>query len=113
MKGKSGFGTKPTQDLTVRTEWKTPDIWLRKVFDISKAKLPKHPVLHIFYDDIAHVYINGKKLDNVFDPYQTSYSAHDIDSKLFKSGQNIIAIQCHQSWGGQGLDVGIYETKHQ
>ena len=111
-KGKAGFGTVNTMDLTVRTEWKTPDIWIRKEFDIPEHKIPKHPVLFIFYDDIAHVFINGKKLDNVFDPYQTSYSAHDIDPKLLKPGKNTIAIHCHQLWGGQGIDAGIYETKY-
>ena len=96
--------------MTVRTQWKTPDIWLRKEFEISDKKLPKHPILHIFYDDIAQVYINGVKLDNVFDPFQTSYSAHDIDHKLFKSGKNLIAIHCHHLKAKQGIDAGIYET---
>ena len=112
MKGKSGFGIK-TQDLTVRTEWKTSDIWLRKEFEISDKNLPKNPILHIFYDDMAEVYINGHRIDNnEFNPFQTSYAAYDIDTKLFKSGNNIIAIHCNNKIGGQGIDAGIYDIKY-
>jgi len=110
-KGKAGFGALKTPDITIHTEWTSPDIWLRKEFDIKET--PKHPVLHIFYDDIAKVYINGIQIDNgMFDPYQDSYSAHDIDSKLFKVGKNVIAIHCHQIYGGQGIDAGILDISY-
>lgn len=112
LKGKAGFGTHGTQDLTVRTEWKTNDIWLRKEFSIVETNFPKHPVLHIFYDDTALVYINGQKVNAKFDPYQTSYSAHDLQTNQLKSGKNVIAIHVHQLWGGQGIDVGIYDTEY-
>jgi len=112
-KGKAGFGAGKTSDITIHTEWNTPDIWLRKEFEIPAGKLPKHPVLHIFYDDIAKVYINGIEVDNgQFDPYQTAYAAFDIDSKVFKEGKNSIAIHCHQIGGGQGIDAGIIDVSY-
>jgi phage terminase large subunit-like protein len=69
---------------------------MRKEFEITAAKLPKNPVLYIFYDESAKVYINGIQIDNKqFDRIQTTYSAYDIDSKLFKEDQNVIAIHRH------------------
>jgi hypothetical protein len=113
-KGKAGFGALKTPDITIHTEWTTPDIWMRKEFEIPDGKLPKNPVLHIFYDDIAKVYINGIQVDNnEFDPYQTAYAAHDIDPKLFKVGKNVIAIHCHQIIGGQGIDAGIIDVSYE
>jgi hypothetical protein len=32
-KDKTGFGKGVTREVTVRTEWSTPDIWLRKEFE--------------------------------------------------------------------------------
>jgi len=112
-KGKAGFGKGVTREVTIRTEWSTPDIWLRKEFEIPAGKLPRHTVLDIFYDDIAKVYINGVQVDNnEFDPNQMAFSAHDIDPKLFKVGKNIIAIHCHQLTGGQGIDAGIIDVNY-
>jgi beta-galactosidase len=112
-KGKAGFGKGVTGEVTIRTEWSTPDIWLRKEFEIPDGKLPRHPVLDIFYDDIAQVYINGVQVDNSqFDPKQIAFSAHDIYPKLFKVGKNLIAIHCHQLTGGQGIDAGIIDVNY-
>lgn len=110
-KGNAGFGTSGTPKITIHTTWNTSEIWLRKKFDIAEGKLPKHPVLHIFYDDIAHVYINEMQVDNhKFDPYQVAYSAWDFDPKALKVGQNVIAIHTIQKDGGQGIDCGILDV---
>ncbi len=109
-KGMSGFGTKGTPDIRINTEWNTTDIWLRKKFVIETGKLPKHVVLHLFYDDIAQVFINGIKVDNgLFDPFISRYAAFDVDPHAFKVGDNVIAVHCHQLIGSQGIDVGVLE----
>ncbi len=113
-KGKVGFGGQKPPDLTINTQWTTPDIWIRKEFEIPDGKLPKNPVLYIFYDDIAKVYINGIQVDNnQFDHFLTTYAAHDIDPKLFKAGKNVIAIHCHQIGGDQGIDAGIIDVSYE
>jgi len=116
-KGMAGFGGGKVPEITIHTEWLTPDIWLRKEFEIPDGKLPKHPVLDIFYDDIAKVYLNGVEIDNnQFNPYQTGYAAHDIDPKHFKVGKNVIAIHCHQNdqnGDGQGIDAGIIDISYE
>jgi hypothetical protein len=60
---------------------------MRKEFEIT-AKLVKNPVLYIFYGESAKVYINGIQIDKKkFNRFQTTYSAHGIDPKLFKEGK--------------------------
>ena len=56
--GPGGFGEKSTPGTTVRTEWKTPDIWLRRTFELPSGK---HEGLHlaIHHDEDAEVYLNG------------------------------------------------------
>jgi hypothetical protein len=111
-KGMAGFG-RGNADITINTEWYTPDIWMRKEFELPDGKLPINPVLHIFYDDIAKVYINGIQVDNnQFDPFQMAYAANDIDPKVFKIGKNVIAIHCHNIEGDQGIDVGIIDVSY-
>ncbi len=48
--GPAGFGTAGTPGAVVRTEWKTPQIWLRREFTLPDAPL-KSPALLIHYDD--------------------------------------------------------------
>ncbi len=86
-KGKARFGARMPPDLTIHTQWTTNDIQMRKEFEMT-AKLRKNPVLYIFYDESAKVYINDIQIDNKqFNRFQTTYSAHDIDPKLFKEGK--------------------------
>ena len=46
--------------------------------------------------------------------YNTSYqhiSLPEARRAALKSGQNIIAVHCHQTVGGQNIDVGIVKVK--
>ena len=55
------------------------------------------------------MFINGKPLLKR-SGYQTSYE--DIlltpeQKSLFQEGSNLLAVSCHQSSGGQGIDLGL------
>ncbi len=106
--GKGGFGTRETPNTKVATEWKTPDIWLRREFQL--ASLPKgQVVLRLFHDDDTEVFLNGVKIVEVKN-YVTGYTDFMIpQAGLIKSGRNIIAIHCHQNTGGQYIDARIVE----
>src|SRR5438093_317333 len=56
--GPGGFGEKSTPGTTVRTDWKTADIWLRRTFELPASK---HEGLHfaIHHDEDAEIYLNG------------------------------------------------------
>lgn len=107
-----GFGTKGTPGTVVRTEWKTPDIWLRRTFELKE--LPKGEVmLRIHHDEDAEVFINGVLAAKVTG-FTTDYVEVPLTAEgrnALKAGANTIAVHCHQTGGGQYIDVGLVEVK--
>jgi hypothetical protein len=108
--GEGGFGTAMTPGSHVRTEWKTDDIWLRR--DAELKEIPTGEVmLRIHHDEDAEVYINGV-LATKTTGYITDYTVLPLTAegrKALKAGKNVIAVHCHQTTGGQYIDVGIVE----
>ena len=105
--GPGGFGSKGTPGITVRTEWKTSDIWLRRSFDLAEP--PAGPMLKLYHDEDAEVFINGRQAASA-GGYTTGYTLLPLsDPAALKPGKNVLAVHCHQTGGGQGIDVGIVE----
>jgi hypothetical protein len=106
--GDGGFGTAMTPGAVVRTEWKSADIWLRRGFELKEV--PKGEVmLRIHHDEDAEVYVNGIFAARV-SGFTTEYVEVPLTAagrKALKAGQNVIAIHCHQTGGGQYIDVGL------
>jgi hypothetical protein len=114
QKGLGGFGTEGTPGSVVRTEWKTSDIWLRRTFEL-RGGVPKEPHLEIHHDENAEVYINGV-LAAKLTGYTTSYvliPISDAARKALKVGQNMFALHCHQTGGGQYIDAGLVDVVEQ
>ena len=106
--GPGGFGTKGTPGAVVRTEWKTADIWLRRQFDWPSDKIAK-PELMVHHDEDVEVYINGVlagKADGFISDYEEMIMTPEGLATL-KPGKNVFAVHCHQTQGGQYIDVGI------
>src|SRR5207302_9051035 len=57
--GPAGFGTKGTPGAVVRTEWNTPDIWIRRSFELSDKQSLENLHLMMHHDEDAEVYLNG------------------------------------------------------
>lgn len=110
--GDAGFGTKITPNTSVRTEWKTPDIWIRRSFDLTAD--PKGEVLlRVFHDEDTEIYINGV-LAATRKGFVTGYGEVPISAearKALKVGTNVLAAHCKQTGGGQYIDVGVVEIK--
>ncbi len=106
-----GFGEPTTPGSKVRTEWKTPDIWLRRVVKLPKgATTGRGYAVSIHHDEDAEIYLNGKLVAAV-KGYVTEYVTLPIDDKAvaaaLKEGENVLAVHCHQTGGGQYIDVGL------
>ena len=108
--GKGGFGTDGTPGSVVRTAWAKPEIWLRRDFDVAD-KTFADPSLLIHHDEDAEVYLNGKLIAKL-EGYTTDYVQVPLREKAkaaLKRGINHIAVHCHQTGGGQYIDVGLIE----
>ena len=109
--GKSGFGTEGTPGAIISTVWSTPDIWMRREVDIPAEKL-KNLELWIHHDEDAEIYINGvagaHPKGYVSDYFNRPPNAAGIAA--LKPGKNLIAVHCHQTGGGQYIDVGFVEV---
>ncbi len=111
QEGPAGFGATTAPGATVRTEWKSPDIWLRRQFKIGEIGADQSDLLNLllFHDDDAEIYINGI-LAGSYPGNNRQYEPLPISAAARASlvaGENIIAIHCHQIRGGQFIDVGL------
>ncbi len=106
--GKGGFGTENTPGAVVRTKWDSSDIWLRRSFDLG-GSVPPELHLSIHHDEDARVYINGTLVADV-KGYTTGYVQLPLGEKAraaLRPNLNRLAVYCHQTGGGQYIDVGL------
>lgn len=110
--GKSGFGRGNPPNSKVRTEWQGSDIWLRREVTMP-SNIPASVGLSIYHDEDVQVYINGVLAASA-GGFVTEYSLVPLSpagKAALKPGKNIIAVHCHQTSGGQYIDLGIVEVK--
>ncbi len=113
QEGPGGFGTEGTPGAAVHTVWKTDDIWLRRKFTMPSGKFDNLQ-LYVHHDEDVEIYINGV-LAGSQSGYISEYMPLDMAPaalKLLKAGAQItLAAHCHQTVGGQYIDVGLAEVK--
>ncbi|MCA9086101.1 MAG: glycoside hydrolase family 2, partial [Planctomycetaceae bacterium] len=110
--GFGGFGERSTPGSRVGTEWTTPDIWLRRTVELKKV--PAKPALLLHHDENLQVFINGTEVVSLTG-YITEYKVVPLDQKAaatLKEGSNLLAVHCHQTGGGQFVDVHIIDADH-
>jgi hypothetical protein len=108
--GSSGFGTDGTPGAVIGTPWSTGDIWLRRNFELTATDL-QSPHLSVHHDEDAEVFINGTQVAQL-KGYTTGYTLDPLDAKgrgALRKGVNTLAVHCHQTKGGQFIDVGIVD----
>ena len=104
--GLAPFGREPSH--TIRTEWTTGDIYLRKTFEYAGGDL-KNGAVVICHDEDSEVYVNGQKILGVTEyigHYQL-YRVTDLLKKTLKKGANTLAVHTHQKVGGQYIDLAL------
>jgi len=109
-RGPGGFGTQGTPGTTIRTEWNTQDVWLRRT--VTLGKVPDGDLfLRIHHDEDAEIFINGV-LAAAVQGYVTEYVEVPLlpaAKAALREGDNLVAVHCRQTGGGQSIDVGIVE----
>ena len=106
--GQSGFGDGKTPGGTVNTKWTTPDIWLRRTIDLP-ANLPDNLHLLVLHDEDVEIYLNGV-LAAKRSGYRRQYEPVAIKPEArgaLREGENVLAVHCRQTRGGQYVDVGL------
>jgi hypothetical protein len=106
--GPGGIGARGTPGAVVRTEWKTPDIWTRRSFEMPD-KWPADVRLRLHHDDDVEVYVNGVLAVQV-KGHTNDYAVFRMRPEAMaalKPGKNHFAVHCHQNRGGQYIDVGL------
>jgi hypothetical protein len=107
--GLAGFGTPGTVGAIVNTRWDTADIWLRREVTIPEANC-SNLQFYLHHDEDVEVYVNGV-LAATEAGFTTSYVPLEIRSQarsLLQPGATVtLAVHCHQTVGGQNVDVGL------
>lgn len=106
-KGQAGFGNAP--NLIAHTPWTTSDIWIRRTLTVP-ADVSKNLQFYVYHDEDIDIYVNG-----VFAAKEAGYvngyeplAISDKARALLKPGATVtIAAHCHQTEGGQGIDIGL------
>jgi hypothetical protein len=109
--GPAGFGARGTPGARARTAWTTPEIWIRRSFELESLPAGDFQLL-LHHDEDARVYINGV-LAAEESGFTTDYEPVAImpDARAaLQRGRNVLAAHCRQTTGGQYIDVGIVQT---
>ncbi|EEF63188.1 glycoside hydrolase family 2 protein [Pedosphaera parvula] len=110
--GPAGFGTFGTPGSMVHTKWNTSDIWLRREFTVNERSLDAIK-FELHHDEDVEVYLNGvlaaQASGFVTDYYQVEPFSEA--AATLHQGTNLIAVHCHQTGGGQYVDVGIVRSE--
>jgi len=111
-RGPGGFGTRETPNTTVRTEWNTTNVWLRRLFDVPAGFKASELRLNIFHDEDARVYLNGQLIAEL-SSFISGYDGVLLDGRAksaLRPGRNVLAVSCRQTRGGQYIDVGLEDA---
>lgn len=111
--GRSGFGTTDTPGSIVGTTWHTSNIWLRREVNLTAADCANVEAW-FHHDEGAEVYINGVLAlkANGFDTGYDVFPLTPAGRAALKPGKNLIAMHCHQTSGGQYVDLGLVDVKN-
>ena len=111
--GPAGFGTEGTPGVVSHTTWNTGDIWLRRELTLPTQNY-SHLKFYVYHDEDVEIYVNGE-LAASDSGFTTGYVPLDITPKAkaaLKPGARVVlAAHCHQTGGGQGVDLGIADVK--
>ena len=94
------------------TDWTTGDIWLRREVTLA-ADIPAKLDVVTIHDEDVEVYINGVLAASAtgFTGDYARLPMSEAARAALHPGRNLIAVHCHQTVGGQVIDVGIAQAQ--
>ena len=105
--GIAPFASPGTPGVQARTEWNSADIWLRRSIVFADSVPMRDLILTAFHDEDIAVYLDGSLIAKA-SGYTTSYANLPfVGTGSVTKGSHMLAVHCHQTQGGQGVDVGI------
>jgi hypothetical protein len=111
-RGQGGFGSPGTPGGTIRTEWKSKEIWLRQSFELN-ALPAGELLLRAHCDEDGEVYLNGV-LAAKLPGYTVEYGPVAVSAAAkaaLRPGKNTLAVYAKNAGGGQYIDVGLMVVK--
>jgi hypothetical protein len=105
--GAAPLGRLRPDEKTVRTEWTTPGVWLRREVNLPDAAL-ENLGFRIHHEEQTEIYVNG-----VFAVHAWNCSAYELFEPTaaaraaLKPGKNTIAVYARQGKRSRFLDVGL------
>jgi putative heme-binding domain-containing protein len=109
--GRGGFGTAGTPGIAINTNWSTGDIWLRREFVLPATKFdPSTLQLLAFHDEDIEIFFDGilaARRSGFVTDYQPIEILPEARRLLKPAAKIVVAVHCHQRFGGQGIDVGL------
>lgn len=113
-KGTGGFGTRGTPGATIGTVWDSRDIWIRREVELPAGTDMSHLHLWLHHDDDVEVYLNGVfalGTAGFTGDYEAFPISKDALAAMKPGGKVVIAIHCHQDYGGQYIDAGFADVR--
>ena len=111
--GLSSFATPGTPGAVRNTDWHTSDIWLRREVTLPDKKF-SNLQFYVCHDEDVEIYVNGV-LAATESGFNASYDTLEIKPAamaLLKPGATFtLAVHCHQTEGGQNIDVGMVNVE--
>ncbi len=110
--GPGGFGSRGTPKIVIGTQWKSDDIWIRREFVMPDTAASNLNFL-VYHDEDIEIYVDGI-LGASEAGFVPSYTPMEISATArahLKPGAKVtLAAHCHQTKGGQGIDVGLVDV---
>ena len=110
--GLSGFGTHGTPGAVIGTVWKTDDIWVRRELTIPADIDAGEGELQFLvnHDEDVDIYVDGvfaASEPGFVGAYAPIAISAEAKALLLPGKKVLLAAHCHQTEGGQYLDIGL------
>ena len=106
--GAGPFGAPGTPGVEPETEWRSDQIWLRRVVQVERTR-ERIGEFRFFHDEDLRVWWNGVEAVRApgWNPeYQTKFGRPEA-MRTSRVGENLLAARCSNRTGGQGVDLQL------